>query len=627
MTLACRTAPARGPHARSADDGLSPARCGKQHLAATSRPRRRSGAEDTRHPATAERCVDPIAIDEHVSERDHPPSLAHTLHRAARSVVPLERPRRSRPPLGTGDPMFATVTARCRTDARRPRPGCAGRAAAAGTSDPADCAAATGCLVRELLVEQESAGLEPLTDGQARTVDLGRTVVRALGSEDVADPTAVGWRRRSVRGWRFAAESTPRAVKAGDAGAVQPGSSLRGRGSAHDLTLALADALADELAALAAAAARSSRWRSPRPSNREDRAERELFVGGAAPLLRHIGETHVSLAVVGGDASAAGEETFFATPTRRSCSISSPGPTTGACRARPGARGIVFGALDPDDAIDAAMLVWAAHYAASTVDAVSREWASRPRHRSWADPRTAGQKLRVLGEAARIAAAGPWTRSPRARPARHRQPHRGVGVFRPRLRPAPPDPVTARRSTAGASRGGVLRAGPGCWTRSSALTSRWAGGAWSGSWSSHFTGRRTGRPQRGSSRCSRTTGRGYIGHPQRRRGVGAQPRGGGRGDARRRHARSRCVRPASRALPSEDAVIHLAPRQHRSRPASCTGRHAVTSWPSGRLPPGADGRLTASCRTRAETACRLPREWDHRFPHPTPHPRAVVIAS
>ena len=283
--------------------------------------------------------------------------------------------------------------------------------AAQGLLDPADLAAAADALVRELVVEQEAAGLEPVTDGQVRVADLGAAVAGALGV--TAEPGAPPARWTGpilMDAWRFAAGVTSRAVKQ-----ALPGPYTLGRRFAADRrgerTLALADALAHELAALAAAGCPLVEVEEPAACEiGVDERERALFVDAQRRLLVGAGGTHASLAVVGGDASAAAPETFFATGYASFLFDLIAGPDDWRLITRaPGERGIVCGALDArDDADDdPALLVWAAHYAASTRGrGLARVGLSTSSSLGHLSRERAGRKMRALGEAARIAAAG-----------------------------------------------------------------------------------------------------------------------------------------------------------------------------------------------------------------------------
>jgi methionine synthase II (cobalamin-independent) len=240
--------------------------------------------------------------------------------------------------------------------------------------DPGDVAERDlATLVRRVLEDQLEAGIGLLTDGGLPWPDPGAAILEMLGGpvRPVRD------RPLSVEGWAFAAEAaTGTPVKQ-----CLPGPYTLGRRFAsadvdrRDLTLALADALAGELGDLAAAGC-------PFIQIDEDGAtaigvdvvERALFVEAHEHLLAGLGEPgaaerpHLSLAIVGGDADAAGPETIFAAPYNSHMFDLIAGPDNWRLITRaPAERGIVVGVVDAGSAVDdPAVIVWAVDYAAST---------------------------------------------------------------------------------------------------------------------------------------------------------------------------------------------------------------------------------------------------------------------
>jgi methionine synthase II (cobalamin-independent) len=187
-----------------------------------------------------------------------------------------------------------------------------------------------------------------------------------------------------------------RRVDAGDGGRVR-------------LTIALAEALNQELRALAAAGC-------PVIQVDEDDAtligldpsERRVFVDAHRRLTAGV-EAHLALAIGGGDADPAGAETMFDPPYRSYVFDLIAGPNDWRLIAQaPGDRGIVCGALDPAStgAGDLEALLWAARYAASTrgrgLDRVGLAPATGLERLSW---EAAVAKIGVLGEAVRLATA------------------------------------------------------------------------------------------------------------------------------------------------------------------------------------------------------------------------------
>ena len=311
-----------------------------------------------------------------------------------------------------------------------------------------------------VLRAQEAAGLEPLTDGRLEVPDLAGL---ALGLDGVAQHpggrlTVEGLPRRSrpltLDRWRVAASRTALAVKQALPGPY----SLARRLSAADgldpdaVLEALADAIADEVAALAAAGCplveiEETEAHRIGADETERRRFREAHARVAAAAIGANGSaaTHLSLSIVGASADGAGIETILAAPYASLAVDLIAGPDNWRLVARtPGDRGIVAGVLEPLEGSDdrPELPVWAAHYAASTggrgLARVGLGTAGGLTRLPWP---VAEAKLRRLGEAARIAGLPPGEQAdaldPRAvdiRTAalgRHAPPPRR----RPRLRP------------------------------------------------------------------------------------------------------------------------------------------------------------------------------------------------
>jgi methionine synthase II (cobalamin-independent) len=234
--------------------------------------------------------------------------------------------------------------------------------------------------VRQVLTELEDAGLEPLSDGQLRPMET--------------DPSAV------VRRWEFAASSTTRAVK----------QALRGPYSQSGSAGTIVEGLRETIDGLVAAGCPLIEIEEPDAVRIGDSSEeRRRFTDAHRQLTEGLdASVHLSLVLTGGNADTAGAATFFDLPYASYAFDLIAGPDNWRLIAQaPGDRGIVCGALDPrDGASDAPeVLVWAAHYAASTggrgIVRVGLANASGlgglPRER-------ARRKARALGEAARLAA-------------------------------------------------------------------------------------------------------------------------------------------------------------------------------------------------------------------------------
>lgn len=234
--------------------------------------------------------------------------------------------------------------------------------------------------VRRVITELEDAGLEPLSDGQ-----LGPAAT---------DPSDL------VRRWEFAAGSTTHAVK----------QALRGPYSQPGPAGAAVDRLRETIDGLVAAGCPLIEIEEPDAvrigdSSREQRrfsdAHRRLTDGLEASV-------HLSLVLTGGNADTAGAATFFDLPYASYAFDLIAGPDNWRLIAQaPGDRGIVCGALDPRDAASDApeILVWAAHYAASTGGrGIVRVGLANASGLGGLTRERARRKAHALGEAARLAA-------------------------------------------------------------------------------------------------------------------------------------------------------------------------------------------------------------------------------
>jgi methionine synthase II (cobalamin-independent) len=261
-------------------------------------------------------------------------------------------------------------------------------------------------LVHAVIAAQEQAGLEPLTDGRLRWADL-LAPLRGL-----TDPLRPDWQAPlTVADWTFAAASTTRAVKQALPGPYTAARRLQPDGrKRRSLTLALAEALHAEVLALADAGCPLVEIDEPDAvAIGEHEAERRLFRDAHARLTDGVGGTHLSLALTGGNVDTAGDATMLEAPYASYAFDLIAGPDNWRLIASaPSDRGIVCGALSPaagsNDGPE--VLVWAAHYAASTggrgLARVALANASGLEGLDWV---TARAKLVRLGDAARIAAA------------------------------------------------------------------------------------------------------------------------------------------------------------------------------------------------------------------------------
>lgn len=241
-------------------------------------------------------------------------------------------------------------------------------------------------ILETVIRAQEHAGLEPITDGG---FGIGETPVER---------------------WTRTAALTGRLVKQA---LVGPYSAAHG---APDETLAAADALRSEVVALVAAGCPMIEIHEPEATGiGTDEPGRRLFREAHRRLLDGVDGTHLSLAITGGNADAAGVDTLLTVSYASLALDLIAGPdnwrlVAGTRRDR----GIVCGALsadrDADDRIE--ILLWAAAYAASTGGRGRRRVGLATASSLAALPwEVAVRKLNLLGEAARVADLPPDERA------------------------------------------------------------------------------------------------------------------------------------------------------------------------------------------------------------------------
>lgn len=240
-------------------------------------------------------------------------------------------------------------------------------------------------LVEAAVQAQEAAGLDPITDGGLR----GEADLRAA--------------------WEATQRLTSRAVKQLLTGPYSVGRSAPGSARERSAAaLVRAATLNVALRELAAAGCPLIEIHEPAATSiGADEAERALFREAQLRLLDGVDGSHLSLAVTGGNADAAGIETILAAPYASLAVDLIAGPDNWRLvAATPGDRGIVCGALPAEagTADGPELLLWAAAYAASTggrgEQRVGLATASSLAHLPWL---VAVRKLERLGEAARLA--------------------------------------------------------------------------------------------------------------------------------------------------------------------------------------------------------------------------------
>ena len=268
-------------------------------------------------------------------------------------------------------------------------------------------------LVEAAIRAQESAGLDPVTDGGPPADD--RDLARAWSATQRLTDHAV---KQAVAGPYTAGWMGPPPATA----AARPSNGRR--------------ALNALLRELAAAGCPLIEIHEPAATAiGTDEAERALFREAHLRLLDGIAGSHLSLALTGGNADAAGIETLLAAPYASLAVDLIAGPDNWRLvAATPGDLGIICGSRCrrpriPNDGPEP--LLWAAGYAASTGGrgparvglATASSFADLP----WD---VAVRKLERLGEAGRLADCA--ARDPRsvARSACRQQPQRGARTRR-----------------------------------------------------------------------------------------------------------------------------------------------------------------------------------------------------
>lgn len=256
--------------------------------------------------------------------------------------------------------------------------------------DPDRADSASDERVRSTLGDLQAAGLELLTDGEA----VGPAAVPP-SPDEVVDR----WRRA-------ASLAAARPVKA-----VVPGpySASRSPIARDSSPAAWAEALQPSIAALAGAGCPFVEIDEPDAlAIAVVGSEARRFVDAHRRLTDGIDGVHLSLALTGGNLDAAGPATFFDLPYASFAFDLIAGPDNWRLiAATPADRGIVCGALSPLPRGDMSreVLVWAAHYAASTNGrGLERVGLANASSLAGLSRREALARLAIVAEAARIAA-------------------------------------------------------------------------------------------------------------------------------------------------------------------------------------------------------------------------------
>jgi methionine synthase II (cobalamin-independent) len=242
------------------------------------------------------------------------------------------------------------------------------------------------------IVAQEAAGLEPLTDGR----------LAGIGT-------------RSLEAWQLAAALTTHAVKQSLPGPYSlafrrsPGASAARRAKE---ALHLVDELRGEVIALAEAGCPFVEIEEAEAHRiGTDAAERSAYRDAHLALTDGVEGTHLSLAIVGGNADVAGIETILA-PAYSSLAVDliAGSDNWRLVAQAPATVGIVAGAMSarPDGDEGPEVILFAARYAASTQargsDRIGLAISPGLENLPWD---VALRKLNAIGRAARIAALPP----------------------------------------------------------------------------------------------------------------------------------------------------------------------------------------------------------------------------
>ena len=248
---------------------------------------------------------------------------------------------------------------------------------------PTDAPEGADELIRLAVRAQEDAGLEPITDGR----------IGALGFERVPTPEA------AVAFWRSTQAMTEKAVKQALAGPFALGGGVD-----------VADALVDVVLGLAEAGCPLVEIEETGLERLVEGAESARFRGLHARLLERAAGTHLSLSIVGASPEPDAWSTVLELPYASLAVDLITGPDSWNLVTRwAGDRGVIAG-VESGREVDEPkeVLLWAAHYAASTKGR-GRDRVGIGSAGSWANLTwdAAVRKMRLLGEAARLAIMPP----------------------------------------------------------------------------------------------------------------------------------------------------------------------------------------------------------------------------
>jgi methionine synthase II (cobalamin-independent) len=294
-----------------------------------------------------------------------------------------------------------------------------------------DYAGVADLFVREILAEQETAGLAMLTDGGVRRSDRLLPLVEGLSGvepagtvelpsgERVTRPRIVGEIGRAgpltVDAWRFAAGAVDLPVKQVLIGPYTIGRLAEGgTGSREAVTLALAESLGEHLRALVAAGCPVIQVDEEAATQiGDDAGEWELFAGAHSAMTAGLpapGSVHLSLGLTGGSVAPGGFDAVFGLPYVSYLVDLLAGPASWRfVAAVPPERGIVCGAADArrrgQDEVE--VLTWAMAWAAAGDRGSDRVGIAPNGSLAGLERLHAKRKIERLGETIRIASMGP----------------------------------------------------------------------------------------------------------------------------------------------------------------------------------------------------------------------------
>src|SRR4051794_16720523 len=251
----------------------------------------------------------------------------------------------------------------------------------------------------------EAGDVDVATDPTLILHALATTGLELVATGTAAVPDAEA--NDVVRTWQAAAAATDRPVKQ-----VLAGPYSAGRDGPRNRPIQLAERLRETILALAGAGCPFVEIEEPDAlAITVVDGERQRFVEAHRTLVDGIDGLHLSLALTGGNLDAAGPATFFDRPYASYAFDLIAGPDNWRLiAAAPGDRGVICGAMPatPGGDTNRDVLVWAAHYAASTGGrGLARVGLANASSLATLPRAEALSRLTIVAEAARIAGGPP----------------------------------------------------------------------------------------------------------------------------------------------------------------------------------------------------------------------------